>query len=180
MSKIRVYELAKDLGIENKDLIERLEKLGIAVKAHSSSLEESDVERLRKEFSLGEKNAIVEKRVKRTVIRRRAIRQEVPQAEEISDELHPETAPEEAIEETKEELAEIPEKGTPLEKAIPEEKAARKEVPAEDKGKGKGAKPEIKRQPAKIIRKALRAEPKKTPPEKEKHPEQEKEKPSPQ
>jgi translation initiation factor IF-2 len=57
MSKIRVYELAKELGIDNKDLITRLEKLGIAVNAHSSSLEEADVQRVRKEFALGERRS---------------------------------------------------------------------------------------------------------------------------
>ncbi|MCK4535100.1 MAG: translation initiation factor IF-2 N-terminal domain-containing protein, partial [Syntrophobacterales bacterium] len=186
MSKIRVYELAKDLSIENNDLIARLEKLGIAVKAHSSSLEESDVERVRKEFALGEKNAIVEKRVKKTVIRRRAIRQQVPEAEETSDELQPETVPKEAIKETKEELAEILEKDTLVEKFIPEEKTISKEVPAEDRGKEKGSerkegavKPERKPQKAKIVRKALREEPKKILPEEEVHPEQEKKEPAP-
>ncbi|MEA3471767.1 MAG: translation initiation factor IF-2 [Thermodesulfobacteriota bacterium] len=85
MSKMRVYELAKELGMDNKELIARLEKFGIAVKAHSSSLEESDVERIRKEFSLGERNKVIEKRVKSTVIRRRAIRQ--PKPAEAEEEL---------------------------------------------------------------------------------------------
>jgi len=74
MSKTRVYELAKELGIENRELIARLEKLGIAVKSHSSTLEDSDVERVRREFSLGEPSEIVEQRIKTTVIRRRAVR----------------------------------------------------------------------------------------------------------
>ena len=74
MSKIRVYELAKELGMENKELISRLEKLGIAVKSHSSTLEDSDIERIRKEFSMGESHEIEEKRIKSTVIRRRAVR----------------------------------------------------------------------------------------------------------
>ncbi len=74
MSKIRVYELARELGIENKELIARLEKLGIAVKSHSSTLEESDVARVKREFSLGEPGEVVEQRIKTTVIRRRAVR----------------------------------------------------------------------------------------------------------
>lgn len=74
MSKTRVYELAKELGIENRELIVRLEKLGIAVKSHSSTLDDADVERVRKEFSLGEPSEIVEQRIKTTVIRRRAVR----------------------------------------------------------------------------------------------------------
>ena len=48
MSKTRVYELAKELGMENKELITRLEKLGIAVKSHSSTLEEGDIEKIGK------------------------------------------------------------------------------------------------------------------------------------
>jgi translation initiation factor IF-2 len=115
MSKIRVYELAKELGMDNKELIARLEKFGIAVKAHSSSLEESDVERIRKEFSLGERNKVIEKRVKSTVIRRRAIRQpaevikSVEAEEDVSEEPVEEvqkTAPEEVVEELPEKKAE--------------------------------------------------------------------------
>ena len=33
MSKKRVHELAKELGLENKDLIAHLERLGITVKS---------------------------------------------------------------------------------------------------------------------------------------------------
>jgi len=188
MSKIRVYELAKDLGIENKDLIARLEKLGIAVKAHSSSLEESDVERVRTEFALGEKNAIVEKRVKKTVIRRRAIRQQPPKAEEASDESQAEEVSGKAMPETAKEPAEIPEKEIPVEESIPEERAAAEEIPAEDREKEKedekketGAKPETKPKPqkAKIIRKSLKEETKEISPEKEILPEEEKKEPKP-
>lgn len=75
MSKKRVYELAKELGIENKDLIARLEKLGITVKSHSSSLEDSDVERVKRDFYAAEPHDVEEKRIKSTVIRRRAVRQ---------------------------------------------------------------------------------------------------------
>ncbi len=73
MSKKRVYELAKELGIENKELITRLEKLGISVKSHSSSLEDSDVERLKRDVHAAEPHEVEEKRIKSTVIRRRAV-----------------------------------------------------------------------------------------------------------
>ncbi len=112
MSKMRVYELAKELGMDNKELITRLEKFGIAVKAHSSSLEESDVERIREEFSLGERNKVIEKRVKSTVIRRRAVRQpaEVIKPIETEEEVS-EEAPEEIQKAAPDEIiAEVPEK----------------------------------------------------------------------
>ena len=81
MSKKRVYELAKDMGLENKELISRLEKIGIAVKSHSSTLEESDMERIRAELFVQEPKEIVEKRIKSTVIRRRAVRVPVEEVE---------------------------------------------------------------------------------------------------
>jgi translation initiation factor IF-2 len=40
MSKIRVYQLAKELGVENKELLEIISKLGFEVKNHMSGLHE--------------------------------------------------------------------------------------------------------------------------------------------
>ena len=80
MTKKRVYELAKELGIDSKDLISRLEKFGIAVKSHSSTLEDADVEKIQKELQSGEPHEMVEQRIKSTIIRRRAVR---PVAEEV-------------------------------------------------------------------------------------------------
>ena len=76
MSKMRVYTLAKEFGTDNKEFISRIEKLGIAVKSHSSTLTDSDIERIRREFASGERKKIVEKRVKAGVIRRRREAQE--------------------------------------------------------------------------------------------------------
>ena len=83
MSKKRVYELAKELGIDSKELISRLEKFGIAVKSHSSTLEDEDVEKIQKELISGEPHEMVEQRIKSTIIRRRVVR---PAAEEITAE----------------------------------------------------------------------------------------------
>ena len=77
MSKMRVYELARELNISSREFVSRLEKLGIAVKSHSSSLESGDVDRIRREFASGESHEIEEKRVKSTIIRRRAVRHPV-------------------------------------------------------------------------------------------------------
>ena len=43
---MRVYELAKRLGMENKELIPELKRLGIAVASHSSALEEDAVQKV--------------------------------------------------------------------------------------------------------------------------------------
>src|SRR5574340_28015 len=89
MTKKRVYEVAKDLGIENKELIAHLGKLGIEVKSHASSLEDSDVERVRRLLRSREPHEVVEERIKSTVIRRRAVHAPVeertePPAEEVA------------------------------------------------------------------------------------------------
>ena len=88
MPKKRVYELAKELGLANKDLIAHLEKIGITVKSHSSSLEDSEVERIKGELLAREPRQIVEERIKTTVIRRRAVRapMEEPPVEEAPEE----------------------------------------------------------------------------------------------
>ena len=43
MTAMRVYELAKKLGMENKDLIPELKKMGASVASHSSALDEDTV-----------------------------------------------------------------------------------------------------------------------------------------
>ena len=55
MAKKRVYELAKQLTISNKDLIEKLNELGIEVNNHMSTVDEENAE-LVKELLGGEKN----------------------------------------------------------------------------------------------------------------------------
>lgn len=44
MSKIRVYEIAKELGISSKELMEKLVELDIEVNSHMSSLKKEDAE----------------------------------------------------------------------------------------------------------------------------------------
>ena len=44
MSKIRVHELAKELGKQNKDILNFLAEKGIEVKSHMSSIENEQIE----------------------------------------------------------------------------------------------------------------------------------------
>jgi len=48
---IRVHQLAKELGLSSKELLDKLAALKIDVKGHMSSLEDATVEKLRGEFS---------------------------------------------------------------------------------------------------------------------------------
>ena len=46
--KIRVYELARELGISNKEVIGLCNDLGIGVKSHSNSVVPAQADRVRK------------------------------------------------------------------------------------------------------------------------------------
>ncbi|PKN04850.1 MAG: translation initiation factor IF-2 [Deltaproteobacteria bacterium HGW-Deltaproteobacteria-9] len=121
MAKKRVHELAKELGLENKDLIAHLERLGITVKSHASSLEESEVERVRTDLQTTSPRQIVEERIKTTVIRRRTVRTPV------------EPVPVEAPDEAKEEPAEG--KTAPAAAPRKEAVAGAAEIPGAEKAK---------------------------------------------
>ncbi|MBM5788851.1 MAG: translation initiation factor IF-2 [Cyanobacteria bacterium M_DeepCast_200m_mx_001] len=45
--KVRIYELSKDLGLENKDVLDAAEKLAIAAKSHSSCISDDEASRIR-------------------------------------------------------------------------------------------------------------------------------------
>jgi translation initiation factor IF-2 len=73
MTRLRVHELAKELNVDNKDLIERIEKLGFQVKNHMSTLSDSAVLKLRQQLAESKPGSekVEEKRIGREVIRRR-------------------------------------------------------------------------------------------------------------
>jgi len=45
--RIRLYTLAKELGVANKDLVARCKEMGLAVKSHSSTISEEEAARVR-------------------------------------------------------------------------------------------------------------------------------------
>ncbi|MBJ6746053.1 translation initiation factor IF-2 [Streptococcus sp. 121] len=50
MSKKRLYEIAKELGKESKEIVHRAKELGIEVKSHASSVEADVANRIKKSF----------------------------------------------------------------------------------------------------------------------------------
>ncbi len=78
MAKIRVYELARELNMTNKMLLEKISHMDIEVESHMNSLDGEMVQRIRENL-LGAKStdntdntdSIEVKRIKPTVIRRR-------------------------------------------------------------------------------------------------------------
>ena len=71
-SKVAIYELAKELGIAHKDLVEKVRALGIEAKNHMSRLERDEVDRVRRAFDKERHENTVQERLSETVIRRRA------------------------------------------------------------------------------------------------------------
>ncbi len=47
MGKLKVYELAKEMNLSNTEMLEKINKLGINVKSHLSTLEESEVNKIK-------------------------------------------------------------------------------------------------------------------------------------
>lgn len=173
MAKVRVYELAKELGLESKQLVEKLTAGGMDVKNYMSTLDEQSAVRAREIVSGAVSEVVVEKRIKPTVIRRRKkvvrVEQKPPETT-VDEEKAPETktAPKEDVLEKKREIKEIPavedtpEKtgvSAPAEIPLAEAKEARLELPDKKaekpvkraKGKPKRGKKKKVEKPAKII-----------------------------
>jgi translation initiation factor IF-2 len=96
MSKIRVYELARELNLTNKALMEKLTGLNITVASHMSSLDDDAIRRVKAALFGKKEAAVEEKRVKPTVIRRRKKVVEAPAEEPLAAEAPAEPAAEPA------------------------------------------------------------------------------------
>jgi translation initiation factor IF-2 len=153
MAKVRVYELAKELNMENKDLVDKLKAGGLNIKNYMSTLDEEASRRAREIVSSVTSEVVEEKRIKSNVIRRRKMVVAVAAEErEVKEAKRP---AELAQEEVKELIPEIEEK------VISKGKEALKEEEPSD-GIGAleiAAKPVVKRakkkskdRPARIIK----------------------------
>jgi translation initiation factor IF-2 len=95
MAKVRVYELAKELSMDSKELVEKLKAGGIPVKNYMSTLDEQVVAKAR-EVALGVVSEVIEeKRIRPTVIRRRkkTVTVEAEKAPETAEAAVAEAAP---------------------------------------------------------------------------------------
>ena len=74
MGKIRVYQVAKELGLENRELVARIQSMGIDVRNYMSSLEPDDVVHVKRLFEKQRHEEMVEEEIKPGVTRRRSLR----------------------------------------------------------------------------------------------------------
>src|SRR5580692_9933543 len=72
--RVRVYELAKDLGLQPKDLVAKVRAMGFDVANHMSQIEPAEVDRIKRAVDRERHESLVEERltVDGTVIRRRS------------------------------------------------------------------------------------------------------------
>src|SRR5437016_1128833 len=72
--KLRVYEVAKDMGMENKALVALLQAAGVPdVKNHMSAVSPEGVERVKRLLEKQKQPSVVEERIRPTVVKRRAV-----------------------------------------------------------------------------------------------------------
>ncbi|HLH28849.1 MAG TPA: translation initiation factor IF-2, partial [Acidimicrobiales bacterium] len=69
--KVRIYELAKELGLPNKEMVTKIRALGIEAKNHMSNLDVDDVARIKRALDKERQANVVQERLTSTVIRRR-------------------------------------------------------------------------------------------------------------
>ncbi len=162
MAKIRVYELARELKMESKELVEALNAGGLDIKNYMSTLDEEMTSKARKVISGAISEVVIEKRVKPRVIRRRKKLVQVEEKDEltvepvVSEEDSPAQEPEAQAETVEAPPPEVPEAQAPAEIVVPvqepavsDKKSHEPDKPAKTKGK-KGKKRKSER-PAKII-----------------------------
>jgi len=72
-AKLRVYEVARDLGMDQKALVSLLQSSGVPdVRNHMSSIGADVVERIRRQLEKQKAPSVVEERIRPTVVKRRA------------------------------------------------------------------------------------------------------------
>ncbi|MDG4474883.1 translation initiation factor IF-2 [Thiovibrio frasassiensis] len=138
MTKIRVYELAKEAEMENKDLVAALIEMGYAIKSHSSTLEDEIAQEIRQRLGIGQTRT-EEKRIqgagKTTIIRRRTktVPVEVPPVEELPVKPRPAAVSQEEGEEVGETVQPVEISAESVEEVV-RETVAEAKLPAEAKG----------------------------------------------
>jgi translation initiation factor IF-2 len=166
MAKLRVYELAKDLNMTNKALLNKLKELNIDAKSHMSSLEDSAVKQIKTNL-FGKTRQKEDLKVKPSVIRRR--KKKVARDPDADTQEKPEekmTEPVSAVDaQATEDTADGRQAGSDAPEAppvSPEKEAETKDVPKTSDETKPEKKPSVKKkkaEPARIIQPVKTAQP---------------------
>lgn len=86
MGKMKVHELAKELGMPSKDLVDKLISMKYDIKNHMSTLEDSDIEKIKKQFNSSKKDSADSfRKAKKAPMSPVIIRREVTRIETVDD-----------------------------------------------------------------------------------------------
>src|SRR5579871_5304441 len=101
--KVRIYDLAKELGLPNAEMVSKIRTLGIEAKNYMSTLEGTDVERVKRALAKERLDNVVQEKANEggTVLRRRtkdgsAVRAPAPMPPPAREEKPAKAAPVEA------------------------------------------------------------------------------------
>ena len=87
MAKVRVYELAKDCGMDSKDVLAKLQEMGEFVRSASSTVEPPVVRKFLEKFPPVAKPAGEEKPAKKAPAKKAATKKSAAKTEEVSEAL---------------------------------------------------------------------------------------------
>lgn len=128
-AKVRVEDLAVELKLSNKEIIQQLREIGVQAKSQKTVVEDEDVDRLKAEMKKGGSGKREVRRVSDSgvIIRRRRNKSKAPKEEEAATPI--EDTVEEVVETPVEEVAETPvkEEAAPVKEA--KEPKAEKNLP---------------------------------------------------
>ena len=65
MGKIKLHEIAKEIGLTSKEVVEKAKELGMDVKSHMSSVDEEQAEKIKKSFSKENKKSEEKAKIKK-------------------------------------------------------------------------------------------------------------------
>ena len=158
MATMRIYELARDLNMTNKVLLDKLGEMDISVKSHMSSLDDETIAKVKSQLFGKKEETVEETRIKPTVIRRRRKKvpvEVIPIAEPELEEVQAAANPSEAapIEEEADEVLKVDQAA----EEKPVEKKPEIDAPAPLEAK----KPPVKEKekPKKVVKKVKKKEP---------------------
>ena len=84
LGKIKIHEIAKKIGVNSKEVLEKALELGLEVKTHMSSIDEDDAKRLEAKF-VGVKKEPKEKKETPVIIRREVIVTDLEKSKEKNE-----------------------------------------------------------------------------------------------
>ncbi len=141
MSKMKVFELAKKLKMEDEALLKKVQEIGLGIEDATETLEAEEVRILEEMVRKERSDSVVEERIKPTVIRRRAKEKPTASAEE-STPPEPEVDQEVGVEEAQDErgprkestprLKTVEKEETPLPRIIAEKPKKEREEKREE------------------------------------------------